>query len=430
MNAQINRPAAAGQLKPHPPSVRLYNGYAVLAGAYFWMPLFVLYFSSIVSLRQVFLLESIYYGTVFLLEVPSGYFSDAAGRRRTLLLSALFFIIAYTMFFIGTGFAVLAVGQAFLAAGFAFASGTDTSLHLALLTDAGREEEYGPREARLASLGLIVSAAAALTGGTLAWLARYRTAYALSFVCALASLLVLLCIPDPDSRRRSAASGDSISPLRQGRRVLAALKNRKLRYLFTAMVLITVLNHVPYEFYQLYVRNLINRITAQTQTQGLPASTVPLITGFHAALTMLTASWFARRAVRFRDSIGTKALLITLAALQTALIMLLATDGRIAVVLLLLLRSVPGTVSSPVMRAEAAPAVPPSLRATYLSFQSLAGRLAFALVLFAFSRLPGSEYRSSILLAASIGIFTLLLLAVMRRGPRSSGTPGTPAPPP
>lgn len=414
----MNPSDASPKSRPH--SLGLYNCYAVLSGAYFWMPLFVLYFSGIVSLRRVFLLESIYYAAVFLLEVPSGYFSDAVGRRRTLLLSVLFFILAYTLFFIGAGFAVLAVGQVFLAAGFAFASGTDTSLHLALLSAAGRDEEYGPREARLASLGLIVSAAAALIGGVLAWLARYRTAYALSFICALASLLVLLSIDDPDIRTRSPASRDSISPALQFRRVLKALKNRNLRCLFIAMVLITVLNHVPYEFYQLYIRNLIDRMTSE----GPPPSTVPLITGLHAALTMLTASWFARRAVRFRDSIGTQGLLLVLTALQTVLIALLAADGRIIVVLLLLLRSVPGTVSSPVMRAEAAPAVPARLRATYLSVQSLAGRLAFALVLLAFSRLPGSEYRSSILLAVLIGISTLLILTLMYRRPPDSPAPG------
>ena len=77
------------------------------------------------------------------------------------------------------------------------------------------------------------------------------------------------------------------------------------------------------------------------------------------------------------------------------------------------------------MRAEAAPAVPARLRATYLSVQSLAGRLAFALVLLAFSRLPGSEYRSSILLAVFIGISTLLILTLMhRRRPPDSHAPG------
>ena len=50
--------------KARPHSLGLYNCYAVLSGAYFWMPLFVLYFSGIVSLRRVFLLESIYYAAV------------------------------------------------------------------------------------------------------------------------------------------------------------------------------------------------------------------------------------------------------------------------------------------------------------------------------------------------------------------------------
>ena len=397
-------------------SVRRYTWYVVLAGAYFWMPLFVLYFSSVVSLRQVFVLESIYYGAVFLMEVPSGYFSDVVGRKRTLLLSALFFAIAYALFFIGGTFTILAAGQVFLAMGFAFASGTDTSLHFALLSATGREDQYGPREARLASLGLIVSAIAALAGGAFAWLAEYRAAYVLSFAFA-AALFVLFSIADPDAKAASsrqpkdaAMPTESISPLAQGRRVFMALKDGNLRYLFVFMVLVTVINHIPYEFYQLYVRGVMGRMLSGEAM----ASMTPLVTGVHVALTMVVSSWFARLAIKFRDSVGTKVLLLAAVALQTTLIALLAVEGRAVVVLLLLLRSVPAAVSKPVMRAAVAPAIPSTLRATYLSFQSLAGRLAFSIVLFTFSILPGDEYHSAVILGAVIGIFTLVLLTTMR----------------
>jgi hypothetical protein len=48
------------------------------------------------------------------------------------------------------------------------------------------------------------------------------------------------------------------------------------------------------------------------------------------------------------------------------------------VLILVLFRSVPSATMQPPMRAAITPRLPQSLRATYLSMQSLAGRLAFA----------------------------------------------------
>ena len=69
-------------------NVRLYPLYQAFFNAYFWLPVFFLYFSKHFSLAQVLQLEAIYYLAVVSLEVPSGYFSDVIGRRPTLLTSS------------------------------------------------------------------------------------------------------------------------------------------------------------------------------------------------------------------------------------------------------------------------------------------------------------------------------------------------------
>ena len=179
-------------------SLKLYSVYALLARAYFWMPVFILYFSSLLSLKNVFLLEAVYYITVFVTEVPSGWFSDTRGRKTTLLLSGAFLVVAYSLFILGNSFLTLAIAQVFLGMGFSFASGTDTSLHLALLEAKGKESEYGKREAKLGALSTAVAALASILGGTIAWLGAYRWAYALSLLFALLSLLITAVIQDPE----------------------------------------------------------------------------------------------------------------------------------------------------------------------------------------------------------------------------------------
>ena len=64
-------------------NVRLYPWYAGVLGFWFWIPIFFLFFSAHLSLDKILLLESIYYASVVLLELPSGYFSDRVGRRAT-----------------------------------------------------------------------------------------------------------------------------------------------------------------------------------------------------------------------------------------------------------------------------------------------------------------------------------------------------------
>ena len=91
------------------------------------LPIFFLFFNQMVSLQEVLLLESVYYISVVCIEVPSGYFSDSIGRKKTLTISSILFVVAYLAFGIATSFMSLAVAQVFLAAALSFRSGTDTS---------------------------------------------------------------------------------------------------------------------------------------------------------------------------------------------------------------------------------------------------------------------------------------------------------------
>ena len=155
-------------------SVRLYPIYAPLTQAYFWLPVFFLYFNQHMPIDQVLRLEAIYYIAVVILEVPSGYLSDTLGRRLTLLISAVSAIFAYALFFLSGSFGVFVLAQIGLAASMAFRSGTDTSFHYDLLKCLGREDTYPQREARIMRNVFIASAGAALLGGVCVYLCFAR----------------------------------------------------------------------------------------------------------------------------------------------------------------------------------------------------------------------------------------------------------------
>jgi len=347
-------------------SVRLYPIYAPLAQAYFWLPVFFLYFNEHMPIEQVLRLEAIYYVAVVVLEVPSGYLSDTLGRRLTLLISAVSAIFAYALFFLGGSFGIFVLAQIGLAASMAFRSGTDTSFHYDLLKCLGREDAYPQREARITRNVFIASAGAALLGGAVSIFAL-RVAYGLSLLAACVAFALVLLFAEPDREASTArqASGFFL----QIRACLAYLSQPVLGWLMLFSVFMTVVNHIPYEFYQPYIQLL-----------GGEAPT-PLLTGLHTALTMGIAAWFARQSIRLRDHLGTRSALMLSAGVQVVLIALMGFFFHPVVALLLALRSVPRALMIAPLNAAVVPRLQQHHRATYLSIQSLIGRLSFSLCL-------------------------------------------------
>ncbi|MBI2178307.1 MAG: hypothetical protein HYU38_08230 [Candidatus Tectomicrobia bacterium] len=383
-------------------NVRLYPGYAALFSAYFWMPVFFLYFSARFTLEEVLRLEAIYYAAVVLLEVPSGYFSDVHGRKRTLLISAVSLAAAYALFIFGQGFAAFALAQAALAAGIAFNSGTDTSFHFDSLAALGREGEYEARESIAARNSFWAGGLAALLGGAAGAL-DMRLAYALSLLGALGLVGLVAAMTEPTVHQRKQALGANF--LLQMRGCLGCLRSPFLLWLFLFSVLMVVLNHIPYEFYQPYLRFLApNWELFQTST--------PLVAGAHMAASMLVGSWFAARSTRWRRKAGLGIALLSAVVLQVLVIGAMGLLLHPLVAVFILLRSTPRDLMTAPLNAAVMPRIPQARRATYLSMQSLAGRLAFSGFLLFFSWAAGSGAPSdwpSVSLLLRIGSAAALL---------------------
>ena len=79
----------------------LYQWYASLAEASFWVPVFFLYFAAYMPLDAVLSLEALYFLSVVTIEVPSGWLSDRLGRKPTMLVGAVLMAVSHLMLFIG-----------------------------------------------------------------------------------------------------------------------------------------------------------------------------------------------------------------------------------------------------------------------------------------------------------------------------------------
>jgi MFS family permease len=387
-------------------NLRLYPAYVACLNGFFWFPVFFLYLTSRVGIENALFLEAVYYLAVVAFELPSGWVSDRIGRRFALRSSALLLLAAYIAFYLGDSIVELGIAQVLLAAGFAFNSGTDTSFHYDSLRAAGLEHEYGAREERIARLTFAVVGVTGLIGGAVAMI-ELQLAYLLSAVVAAIGFVVTLMF-----ERLERASEDVAERLDQ--QLLACvgdLKDPMLAWLFGCSVLLTVAIHVPYQLYQPYL-DLLDLSSGAAPT--------PLLTGIHAFAAMVVASLLSGWSVRWARRVGIRGALLASLAWGVLLIGLLAAFLHPVVALLLVLRSAPKALMQAPLNAAITPRIPAKRRASYLSVQSLAGRLSFSLLLFALSfAVSGDDaaadvQTAALLSAAATGIVWLVLLATSR----------------
>lgn len=401
-------------------NLRLYGWLLPATRLQFWSPVFFLFFSRELPLDRVLLLGSIYYVAVVAFEVPSGYLSDRVGRVTALrLASATLAGSAGAFVLAGDRFWLFALGQVLLAFSWACLSGTDTSFHLDTLTALGREDEYADREARLARNAYLTSAASALIGGAVG-VFELRWSYALTLAGALVTLFLALRLREPPRGHDGHAE---LGLLPQLGACVGHLRSPSLAWLFAYVVLMTTLEHIPYEFTQPYVAAVLGEPIAAAQR-------APLLTGLLTAGFKLVGAFAAARAVGWSSAFGAGPTLLGVTVLQGALIAAMAAVVHPLVLPLLLLRSVQPAASNVIVNVEVAPRVPAGQRATFLSLFSLAGRLGYGAVLLALAAWAGDGGRADpgaitgLLRGCAVGAaIGIAALALTRRALDAAPTP-------
>ncbi len=350
-------------------NLRLYPVYQMARNGYFWLPVFFLYFSSLFPAARVLQLEAIYFFAVVVLEVPSGYFSDRVGRRLTLLIAALASVAAGTIFATTSSFAAFAFGQCLLAVAMSFNSGTDSALLYDSLDALERGDEIGAVEARAQTWELASMATAAVVGGAAAgW--DLRLAYVFSAVSGGVAFMCAWRFIEPPRSGLTARA-----PFGQARAVLSRLRDPLLCWLFGFAIALTVIAHVPYELFQPYLAFVLS------SDPGASYTPTPLASGLLVGAAMAIAALASSRAMAIEGRLGSRATLLVALAIEGIIIAAMGFVLHLAVIALIALRSAPMAISRPIMNARVHPKIDTGIRATYLSVQSLAGRLAFSISL-------------------------------------------------
>lgn len=133
------------------------------------IPIIVIYYRHHgLTMQDVMWLQAIFGATMIAIEIPSGYFSDVLGRRRTMIIGVSLTVTGWAFYAVAGSFSGFLVAELLLGMGLAFVSGTDSAMLYDTLTelDLGQTAIY--QEGRLLAMGNFSEAGAAVAGGLLA----------------------------------------------------------------------------------------------------------------------------------------------------------------------------------------------------------------------------------------------------------------------
>jgi predicted MFS family arabinose efflux permease len=144
--------------------------YIIKASKWFMliMPIVVLFYQDNgLGMQEVFVLQAFYSIAIVVLEIPSGYFADALGRKKTLIIGVILGFLGYLVYSFSFGFWGFLIAELVLGFGQSLISGADSALLYDTLLQQRKENDYLKHEGRMISIGNFAEALAGIAGGLL-----------------------------------------------------------------------------------------------------------------------------------------------------------------------------------------------------------------------------------------------------------------------
>ena len=141
----------------------------------------------------------------FIFEIPSGYFADRFGHKRTLILSKILMILSVTAFVFANGLPFFILGSVFLSLGFAFQSGTFRAFIFETLSALKKEKDYVRIVGKLQGQCALFSIALIIIYPIFASF-NMRLPFIIALVIDILALLVTFSLVSPGTTKKILAS--------------------------------------------------------------------------------------------------------------------------------------------------------------------------------------------------------------------------------
>jgi MFS family permease len=338
-----------------------------------FMPYIVpFYTSNDLDMHQIMVLQAIYSVSIVVLEIPSGYFADVIGRKRTLVLGIILGAMGYSVYSISHGFLGFLLAELVLGFGTSFISGADSAMLYDSLLDNGKEKEYMKYEGRMVSVGNIAEASAGIVGGFIALISLRANFIAQAGLYFLAVPAALLLVEPARHKRLKTFTFRTILDVVWDSLVI----NRELRTNIFLSAIIGTATLTMAWFAQPYFRHVDLPLTLY----GLMWTLLNLVVGLAAMTAYRAEKW-----------LGPRQMVLALALLIPAGYLFLGMLQSIwALGIMFAFYAIRG-IASPVLKDYIHRLSASEVRATVLSVRNFIIRLCFVLVGPAMGRLTDSR---------------------------------------
>jgi MFS family permease len=222
----------------------------ILEGMMFFLPVIVLFWQNNgLSLTEVMILQSLYSIVVVILEVPTGYFADMFGRKKSLVLASLFTTVGIITYIMGFNFYQFLIAEIFWAFGVSLVSGTDSAFIYDTLKDLGKEKSYKRIWGNSRFYYLIALSIASIIGGFIGEINLRWTFYAM-LPAMLIMIPLTLSLTEP-KRHKMILKKDYTHTLFSIIRTYL-IRNKKIRWLIVYSSVIVGFNSAVLFLYQPY----------------------------------------------------------------------------------------------------------------------------------------------------------------------------------
>ncbi|MYE06598.1 MAG: MFS transporter [Chloroflexi bacterium] len=156
-------------------NIPVYYLFYAVSGFLIWMPVWVIYLQEFrgMSLTQIATIESIFWITVVLAEVPTGAVADRWGRRVSLAMGGAFLCFGSVVFAFSSTYVILLTAYIVIAVSMTLYSGAGHALIYDTLRQIGRTREYEKHIGRSEAFAFGSMLIATLLGGPLVALIGY-----------------------------------------------------------------------------------------------------------------------------------------------------------------------------------------------------------------------------------------------------------------
>jgi MFS family permease len=330
----------------------------------FFVPIIVLFWQDNgLSLTEIMILQSIFAISIVLLEVPTGYFADVFGRKKSLMYSGYFLFFAILSYGLGSNFYHFLIAEIFWAFGNSLISGSDSALVYDTLKDLKQEKDYKKIWGKSMFYLTFAVAFASIIGGFIGEINFRWTFFAmLPFVIALIPLSYSM--QEPKRHKLIFKEGYLLELFKTLK--YALVENKKLKWLIIYGGIAYGFNQAAFLLYQPYFK-----------FTGLDI----VYFGFVFASFQVVSGISSKYSHKIEEILGERKSLMMLPVLIGSSYLLMSNFIYLFSFTFVFLQQFARGFSSVVMNDYVNKLISSDVRATVLSVKNMVGKLIYALII-------------------------------------------------